>query len=173
MQYQISYLSPKGHARKISAALYHLFTHRCCVKDLAIDGEVSGDACLICFEFGGTNLDAIPFKVIELLEKLEGKTILLFATIPFEVNDGIRSRIEKTIRPFLPDECDYRGVCLCSAEPGAALLRDLQALAAQQPDNTKAEFWLKSCSNAVGHPDKDDIRSCCEFASRNLAPDNK
>lgn len=171
MQYQISYFSPNGHAETLVNAFCQMLPHDTYVSNLEEESTPYADVQLVGFDMGGTNLDAIPFKVIEYLEKLEGKIIFLFATVPFHANDNVRSRINKSVIPFLPEECDYRGLYLCSAEPSNALLNDLNNVISHNPNNTRAKQWLELCQKATGHPDRTDVQRGCQFARHVLELD--
>ena len=171
MQYQISYFSPNGYGETLANAFCQILPHDTYVSNLEEEDTPCAEVQLVGFDMGGTNLDAIPIKVIEYLEKLDGKVIFLFATVPFQPNDHVRERINNSVIPFLPDDCDYRGLYLCSAQPSETLLRDLKMLASQQPDNARAKHWLERCQNAVGHPDRADVVNGCKFAAHVLELD--
>lgn len=171
MQYQISYFSPHGSAETLANAFCQMLPCDTYVSNLEEELTPYADIQLVGFDLGGTNLDAIPVAVMEYLDKLEGKTIFLFATVPFKPNDYIRSRVDNSVIPFLPDECDYLGLYLCSAQPSAPLLQGLKHLVSHQPSNTRAKHWLERCQEAVGHPDDTDIQKGCQFARHVLELD--
>ena len=171
MQYQISYLSPNGHAETIANAFCRMLPGDTYVADLEEDGTAYADVQLVGFEMGGTKLDAIPFKVLEYLENLDGKVFFLFATVPFQPNEAVRNKVNNSVIPFLPDECDYRGLYLCAAQPPESLVRDLRNVIASQPDNTSAKHWLEQCKKAQGHPDTDDLKKGCQFMRHALELD--
>lgn len=163
MQYQISYFSPNGYGETLANAFCQILPHDTCVSNLEEEDTPCAEVQLVGFDMGGTNLDAIPFKVIEYLEKLNGKVIFLFATVPFIPNEAVEGRIHNSVLPFLPDERDFRGLYLCGAEPSNTLLQDLRRLVSQQPENTRAKHWLERCERAVGHPDRNDVLKACQF----------
>lgn len=163
MQYQISYLSPNGHAETLAKAFSRILPGNTIAFDLEEDGTAYADVQLVGFELGGTRCDAIPFKVLEYLEALNGKIVFLFATVPFQPNDAVRNRVNNSVIPFLPDECDYRGLYLCPAQSPESLVRDLQNVIASQPENTRARYWLEQCEKAKGHPNAEDLRKGCQF----------
>ena len=109
MQYQVSYLSPNGHAETLANAFCRILPRDTYVSSLVENAPANADVQLVGFEMGGTKLDAIPFKVLEYLEGLDGKIIALFATVPFQPNEAVRNKLNNSVIPFLPDECDYRG----------------------------------------------------------------
>lgn len=171
MQYQISYLSPNGHAETLANAFCRILPRDTHVSSLEENAPAYADVQLVGFEMGGYNLDAIPFKVLEYLENLDGKVIFLFGTVPFQPNEAVRNKINNSVIPFLPDECDYRGLYLCSAQPSEVLMRDLRNVVSSQPDNTRAKHWLEQCEKAKGHPDADDLKKGCHFMRHALELD--
>ena len=120
---------------------------------------------------GVSRLDAIPFKLLEYLEELDGKIIFLFATVPFQPNEAVRNKINNRVIPFLPDAGDYRRLYLCAAPLPESLVRDIRNVIAAQPDNTRAMHWLEQCEKAKGHPDTEDIKKGCLFVRHVLELD--
>lgn len=167
MKYQISYLSPAGNCKKLADAFEDILEDAY-VTDLKYDNDVQGDIHLVGFEINVSSLKMIPYEVMELLDQLEDKTVLLFATCPFKADQNTYNQVESTILPFLPDSCDYRGLFLCTGEASSQLISKLQALSAQ---DKKANALLESCKASVGHPDEDDIMSACLFVTRELELD--
>lgn len=163
MQYQIMYYSPKGQLESMVDAFFAMLPRDTYVSDLEMENTPYAEVQLVGFDIGGTNLNAIPFPVIEYLEKLDGRRILLFATVPCYANENVRRRIENSVIAFLPDECDYVGLYLCSGQPSDTLLRDLRNEVSRNPENTRAKHWLEQCQKAVGHPDRTDIQNGCRF----------
>ena len=163
MRYQITYYSPCGYAKLLADAFYEALPYDTYVSNLEKKTLPWADIQLIGFELNGINLEMIPFKVIEYLEILDKKKILLFVTVPFQYNDSIKGRIEKYILPFLSDNCDYLGMYLCSAQPSQTLVDDVKKIIEQQPDNENINYWLELCQSASGHPDREDIQNGCEF----------
>lgn len=171
MQYQISCFSPNGHAETLANAFCQMLPRDTRICNLEEDTVPCADIQLVGFDMGGTNLDAIPFRVIEYLEALEEKIIFLFATVPFQPNNVVQNRINNSVIPFLPEECDYRGLYLCAAQPSASLMQDLRTITARQPDNSRARHWLERCEKAIGHPDSLDVQKGCQFAAHVLELD--
>lgn len=167
MQYQISYFSPLGHAEKISAALEKILPADTLTINLEDVSEVCGEIHLIGFELG-SKLDAIPYKVLEHLEKLDEKIIFLFATCPVQVTDSIKELVERSLVPFLPEDCDYRGLYMCRGQVSERFMTELETITQQHPYNEKAKMWLAQCKKSEGHPNREDIRQACRYAAESL-----
>ena len=71
MQYQISYYSPNGHAETLVNAFCQLLPINTYVSNLEEEEQPIGDIQLVGFDFAGTNLNAIPLKVMEYLDMLD------------------------------------------------------------------------------------------------------
>lgn len=163
MQYQISYFSPGGYAESLTKAFCRHLPGDTYVSSLEREDTPYADIQLVGFDFAGTSLNAIPLSVMEYLDKLEEKTIFLFATLPFQPNDVLERRVHNNLQAFLPRSCDFRGLYLCPAQPPEALLEELKAVISQHPENSRAQYWLDRCREAVGHPDKADLQGACQF----------
>lgn len=168
MKYQISFLSPNGHVRKLADALSELLTPDTCITDLENGAQVLGDVQLVGFELDGRNLSAIPLKVIEYLEGLEGKVIFLFATTPFQPSEMIQTGVNRAVTPFLPGDCDYRGMYICAAQSGDEVIAAMEKRAQREPGNARVKHWLEDFRRSVGHPDEEDLRKARDFASHVL-----
>lgn len=170
MKYQISYLSPVGNCAKLAEAFEDILED-VCVVDLECDNEIAGEVHLVGFEMNEVNFKAIPYEIMEFLDGVEGKTVLLFATCPFQADQVTRDQLERVILPFLPNDCDYRGLFLCSGQGTNAFLSNIRTLAQKRPEDEKVSSLLKSCQDSVGHPDEDDIMRACLFVSKELELD--
>lgn len=167
MKYQVSYLSPTGSCVKLVEAFENILED-VCVVDLTCDNEIDGEIHLVGFELNEINFKAIPYEIMAQLDQLEDKTILLFATCPFCADQTMKAKLERIILPFLPENCDYRGLFLCTGQASDSLLANVRALAARRPEDEQAGKLLKSCEDSAGHPNEADIMQACLFVTREL-----
>lgn len=167
MKFQISYLSPSGNCKKLADAFEDILEDAY-VADLKYDNDVQGDIFLVGFEMNESSFKTIPYEVMELLDQLEEKTVLLFATCPFRADERAAEQLEQAVLPFLPDSCDYRGFFLCAGEASQQLVSHLQELSAKQPQDQRTGALLESCMASVGHPDEEDIMKACLFVTKEL-----
>lgn len=170
MTYQISYLSPSGHCKKIAEAFEDILED-VYITDLKYDNDVQGEIHLVGFEMNESSFKAIPYEVMELLDQLEEKTVLIFATCPFRADQNAKDQLERSLQPFLPDSCDYRGLFLCSGEASQQLLNNLRAICQQYPEDQRTSTLLESCKASTGHPDEEDIMKACLFVTKELELD--
>lgn len=164
MQYQITYFSPSGHARKLATAFQSILPSPSPCRSLDPHTSPAADVHLVGFDVQNAGLERIPDKVICFLKELEGKTIFLFATVPFRISDVVERSVSDIVIPALPRECDYLGMYLCSAQPSDALVQHLADTMERSPNNWQAQHWHEQCVQAFGHPDETDIQNGCRFA---------
>ena len=112
--------------------------------------------------------EAIPIDVMNVLEELEGKTIMFFVTASVEPTDEMVASIERKLDPFLPMDCDYRGLYLCRGQVSDSTIEKLEGILQEQPDNEKVQFALDMCKKTKGHPNNEDISAAYRFIKENL-----
>jgi hypothetical protein len=136
------------------------------LTDLSREEAVQGaDVYLIGF---GVNRGNIPIKVMDALDAAEGKTILLFVTCGVEPTEDYRTAIERKITPFLPDNCDYKGLFLCAAQLPDEVIQNIQEALRRQPDNAQALSLLEHHKKTRGHPDNNDVEQLYAFIRQKL-----
>jgi flavodoxin len=167
MKYEIAYLSNSGNTAKLAQELVGMLSREeVSLTDLACD-QVSADADVYLFGFG-VNRGTVPVKIMDALECAEGKTILLFVTCGLEPTKDYQASIERRIMPFLPDECDYKGLFLCQGQFQEEAVKNLQKALQQQPENEQIRALLNYSSEADGHPDRNDLNALAAFVSAQL-----
>ena len=81
MKYEIAYISQSGNTEKLAHGIADSLPHRdTFVTDLSCE-EITGKADVYLIGFG-LKKEAIPLKIMDVLEELEGKTILFFVRHP-------------------------------------------------------------------------------------------
>lgn len=167
MKYQVVYESRNGNTRSIAEAIMAVLPSES-AKLVDIDAEVpSKESDVYCIGYG-VHSGICSLKLLDLMEFLNGKTILLFATCGLEPTDAYRKLLERNIKPFLPDQCDYRGMFVCQgaiSEDGATALR-------RYIEKTGKEDQLQQLDHLViraqTHPDFDDLDAAAQFAKSAL-----
>lgn len=168
MQYQISFLSPNGHARCLAEAISKILPADTAVMDLEEECEVYAETQLIGFEMNEVSIRAVPYRIMELLNKLEHHNVILFVTSPFRTNSHVKDLMEHRIEPFLPETCHYLGLYLCTGQASEALLNSLRFHAEKNPEDKQAENALRRCEESIGHPDEEEITKACRFVAEIL-----
>lgn len=161
MEYQISYLSPLGHIKKLADAFAKELPTEPVFCDLELETFCAARVHLVGFEL--TMNDTIPAKAMDFLGSLGGMTVFVFATTPFVPNDAIWQQVFRRIIPFVPDHCDFCGFHICPAQPMLSMLEGLQCRLTEEPSNGNVRQWLEQCEHAVGRPNEEDIMRSCDF----------
>lgn len=168
MTYQITYFSPNGHAERMANALYRLLPPDTRTVPLEKDSAVDADIHLVGFDLKMMDLRTLPLNIANYLKQLGDKTVFLFATVPFQLNDVLDRQVHNAAAAALPAECDYRGLYVCPAQAADLITNGFRSVVQRHPDNTRAKHWLERCEKSNGHPDEEDIRQCCRFAQHVL-----
>lgn len=162
MKYEIAYLSNSGNtavlATSIAAMLPAVDTH---LTDLS-HGDISETADVYFIGFG-VNRGAVPLKIMEALEYAEGKTAVLFVTCGMEPTDSYKSSIERKVLPFIPDDCDYKGMFLCSGQFPEAAANSIKETLRLHPKNEQAKALLETYQKSYGHPNSQDLEALRYF----------
>ena len=167
MNYQVIYESRSKNTKAVAEAIMDVLPAQSS-RLLDFNKEhPSKDADVYCIGFG-VHASTCSLKLLDFLELLNGKTILMFATCGMEPTDAYRNLLERGIEPFLPDRCDYRGMFLCQGaipEDGAALLRKRAGTAGDQHTLQQLDALFAS---AQTHPDSADLVNAGKFVKAAL-----
>ena len=167
MKYEVAYISGSENTEKLAHGIADCLPHRdTFVTDLSCE-EITkrADGYLIGF---GMKCEAIPLKIMDILEELEDKTILFFVTASVKPTEVHIKEIERRLEPFMPSNCDYRGLYLCPGQVSDETLEKLQTILGQEPDNEWANAAMENCRYTLGHPNQNDIDGACEFVLKKL-----
>jgi hypothetical protein len=167
MKYEIAYLSLSGNTEKLAYGIAdELPSNETIITDLSNE-ELSGQAeiCLLCF---GADKGTVPVKIMDALDELENKTIMLFITSGIEPTEEYISSVENKVSPFLPDECDYRGMFMCRSKFPDNVLSAAKQKLAEEPDNRYARKILSDAETSANHPNKDDYKNAYRFITEHI-----
>jgi flavodoxin len=167
MNYEVAYLSHSGNTAILAQEIARLLSDEAVhLTDLS-RGEPSQNADVYLVGFG-VNRGRVPVKIMDVLESAEGKTILLFVTCGMEPTEAYKASVERKILPFLPDQCNYRGIFLCAGEFPDEVVRNLPELLRQQPDNPQAQLLAQHHQKTSGHPNAEDLAHLQTFLRAKL-----
>ena len=162
MKYEVAYISNSGNTATVAEEIADMLSEEDVrLTDLSC-GEASEDADVYLIGFG-VNRGTVPMRIMDALEVAEGKTVLLFVTCGMEPTESYKFSIERKILPFLPDDCDYRGLFLCPGQFPEEVVRNIQEVLRCQPDNAQARSLLEHHQKTYGHPNEDDLEELREF----------
>ena len=167
MKYEVAYISQSGNTATLAEEIAELLSDEVVhLTDLACD-DISEDADVYFIGFG-VNRGTVPLKIMDALEAAEGKTIFLFVTCGIEPTERYKASVERKVLPFLPDDCDYKGLFLCPGEFPEEVVQNIQAILKQQPDNAQARILAENSRKTYGHPNEDDFKALGEFILAHL-----
>ena len=168
MNYQVIYESQSGNtarlAKEIAACLPKEHT-----KLVDINAQKPTlDADVYCVGFC-VHHSICSMRRVELLELLNGKVVLLFATCGMNPTQSYHDVLERNITPFLPDTCDYRGFFLCQGainqDGFAALKRRFESNRDEETLQRFEEFRI----DAHDHPSEKDFENARMFTKHVLS----
>lgn len=155
MKYEIAYVSLSGNTEKIA----HGIADRFPVKDTIVTDltheKMSKKADVYLLGFG-VNKGTMPLKIMEALEELHGKKIMFFITCGMEPEKQYRDMIESKITPFLPEDCDYRGMFMCQGKFPDNVLAAAKKKLQEEPGNKYAEQIILDDELSNTHPNETD-----------------
>ena len=162
MKYEVSYLSKSGNTTVLAEAIVSMLPPEDTrITDLALE-ETSGGADVNFIGFD-VESDTVPLKIMDALDYAEGKSIALFATCGLIPTEEHKTVIERKIYPFLPDECDYKGLFLCAGQLPKSTASVIEEKLKTQPDNEEMKEYLKRHYQTTGHPNTHDIEDLATF----------
>lgn len=167
MKYEVAYLSVRGNTEKLAHAIADILPpNDTFVTDLSCE-ELTEIADVYLIGFGMKN-NAIPLKIMEVSEKLEGKTVLFFVTASLTPSREHTMEIEQRIEPFLPDDCNYKGLYLCVGQVSKETLQKVNSLLENDPENQQALAALEHCKQTFGRPNQSDMENAQLFFKNKL-----
>jgi len=169
MKYEIVYLSKNGSTQKVAQALMQVFPSSSCKAVDFSKEKPSEDADVYLVGFG-IQRGACPYALLEWIEELEEKKILLFATGALAAFSDYHHKLESIITPFLPEHCEYLGLHLCQGKITREAYAYLESCVSNKDDASQNLMRLYTYSQT--HPDAQDLQSACKFVQTvlNLHP---
>jgi len=162
LNFEIVYLSKTGNTRKVAQALANaLPAGSCRLVDFAHE-EPSENADVYFIGFG-VQRGACPYLLLEWLEELHGKKIMLFATGGLAAFQDYHKRIESIILPFLPEACEYLGMYLCEGKISQEGYAYLKSCLSNPDDSSSKQNLDKIYEHSQSHPDQQDLENACHF----------
>lgn len=162
MKYEIIHLSKSGNTTILAEAIASMLpAEDTKITDLTLE-EASGGADV---SFVGFDVESgtVPLKIMDALDYTEGKIVALFATCFLAPTEEDRVSIERRVAPFLPNECDYRGLFLCAGALPENVFDGIKKNLSAHPNHADARALLDRYENSIGHPDAQDIENLKEF----------
>jgi len=167
MKYQIVYVSQSGNTEYLAQAIEGcLPADETQLVDLnSHTPSLDAEGYFVGF---GVRHNACPLNVLDFLEQLTDKTVIAFATCGMKASEAYQESIERGIEPFLPEDCDYRGLYLCqgsiSSEGAAALRHRFE----KTGDAEMIKKFDAYCQTTSGYPTREEAVDACRFVTEAL-----
>ncbi len=168
MKFEIAYFSKFGNSAVLAKAIANMLPAEDTKLVNLAHNEMAGGADVNFIGFDVID-GPVPLRIIDALDLAERKAIILFTTCCMEPSENVKSSIERKVQPFIPDDCDYRGLFLCAGQPSENILENIDTQLKRQPDNLGLRAALENCQKAIGHPNKNDIAMLMKFVQSALA----
>ncbi len=162
MKFEIVYSSKTGSTERVAHALAEMLSSNQC-RVVNIDREkpsYDADAYLIGF---GVRKGSCPFNVLEWMEELGGKKIMLFATCGLAILNGYQRKIETLVTSFLPEQCEYLGFFLCQGKITQEGYAYLEGYLTNPDGSSTRENLQQLYVYSQNHPDEQDLQNAQEF----------
>ena len=159
MDYQMAYFNVYGNAGVLADEIQAILAGAELVDLNRQEISYDADVYLLVFEITQA---AIPLKIMDVMENLEGKTILCCVICGMALHES-KDSIEHNLLPFIPDECDYRGMFFCPGQIPASVMETVQTALDENPENQRARVMLEAFQHSMNHPDTDDLRELRRF----------
>lgn len=159
MKYAVLYESGSGNTEKVAGAVYEALwatEEQKALVDLKEAGAFpEADIYYIGFPVNNFNCS---FRVMECLDKLQGKTIALFATCGLTPTEKYREKIESSMKAWIDDDTKYLGFFMCQGAVGVA---QQQKMIQERSD--VAEALAEMFEEGKMHPDARDLEDAASF----------
>lgn len=162
MKYEIAYCSRSGNTAMLAEEIAELLSaENISMTDLNVD-TASDDADVYIIGYG-FNRGSAPLCVMDTLELTEGKEVIIFVTSGMEPVEQYRIAVERKVKPFIPDDCKYHGLCLCAGQFPEEVINAAEAELQNDPDNRQAQMVLDNHATTKNRPNEEDIQNVREF----------
>lgn len=167
MKYQIAYTSDSGNSKKLALGIAQKFFDNE-IEIVNLKEEEFTDEAEVYFICFGMNKGAVPYKILECVEKLENKTVMFLVTCGLEPREKHRVEIGRKILPFLPNSCTFRGIFMCRGEFPESVLTAAEEKIFENCENEYARVVLEDAQMSCGHPNQTDIDNAYCVIKNNL-----
>lgn len=180
----VIYTSQSGNTAKVADAIYDAIPD----KDKEIttienwNGKTDADTWFVGFWI---NRGTCGLDVCDLLDRLSGKRIALFATCGMHDENEYFDSIRSSCSVWVPDDAQYLGFYLCQGKMPMAVRRRYEEKKEElkerenSPDGKMSveeaarrekelERLIANFDNALLHPDDEDLKNAADFAEKCL-----
>ncbi len=166
MKYAILYSSQTGNTKQLADTLSGLLGNEARQQRITPDMAVPQEKVLLIGYW--VDKGTCPREVRQLLEKLEGKQILFFATAGFGQTKDYFEQIALGIEQLACKKNQVLGSFFCQGRMPAGIRERYEKVLADCPQDEKAKLFLENYDLASTHPDAGDLKELLDYASARL-----
>ncbi|MCD7929562.1 MAG: flavodoxin family protein [Clostridiales bacterium] len=165
MEFFVLYSSRTGNTEKVAEAIFDALPGRSKLIEPVEDYDGTENPGLVFLGFA-VNRGSCPMDVTDVLEKLEGKRLALFATCGMG-DEAYQQRIRHNIDVWMPDDYIDLGFFCCQGAISPAFLKEMR-----EHEDSFSPQMLEAMEaqqqKSVGHPDAADLDRARQFAKEVL-----
>ncbi len=166
MKYAVLYSSKTGNTKQLSDCLMGLLGNKArCIEMTPGMPAPEEDLLLIGY---WVDKGTCPEEVKELLQRLEGKKILFFATAGFGQTQSYFSQIAAGVEALAKENNEVLGSFFCQGRMPEGIRARYEAMLRENPEDKKARVFLHNFEQALCHPNAEDLKNLLDFAVRLL-----
>ena len=161
MKYSIVYTSKSGNTEKLALAIKEAANGEClqCVKVNEADNAKVNDSDIV-FVGAGSYKGTCDETAGKFMETLKNKKVFLFMTVGYGDNQAYYDKMLNPAKTFIDSSNTIIGTYACQGqwiEGQKKNLENMLAKAASDDEKKVIEGKLANHSNAMGHPNAEDL----------------
>lgn len=161
MKYAVVYESNSMNTEQVAYAIYDALDVSPAQKIIVNLGEEDElpDAEMYYIGFPVSNFNC-GFRIMECFDKIQGKSVAVFATCGLMPTDKYKAKIESAIEVWIDEDTDYKGFYMCQGRTEAA---QQQKMMMENPE--AADAFERMFAEGEQHPDDDDLKAAADFVA--------
>jgi flavodoxin len=162
MKYAVIYYSETGNTKIVAEKIYETINSRDKIMvNLKEDTNIpKADLYFVGFPIRQKNCG---MQIVDALEQIESGKIVLFATCAMNPTEKYKSKLEKALAIWMPDDVEYLGMFLCQGRTTKAQKEVFYNASPEYKDKMKEMF-----DEGDYHPNSVDLNDAVNFTKNIL-----
>ena len=165
-KYAVLYSSKTGNTKQLADVLTGLLGNQCRQEAITPNMPVPEEEILLIGYW--VDKGTCPEEVDQLLQALEGKQILFFATAGFGQTADYFKRIASGVEQKVSQSNRILGSFFCQGRMPDGIKMRYEKMLEENPEDQKAKIFLDNFIVARNHPDANDLKELLDFAMVHL-----
>lgn len=165
MKYQVVYYSETGNTEKIAKTIFEEIPSD--DKDIQRLNEYRDKDADVYFLGFWVYHGAPSMEFLDFLSSLEGKSIALFGTCGTGNANQNYEQMERQVKAWLPETCEYKGMFMCQGKMPIAVRKacEQKKLEGKEPCEY-CDQLIQNFDRALLRPDKRDLDNVKSFVNK-------